>query len=146
MDNKKRHTSLPSQSRRVKKGKQSLARLFFLDLARAYSHALSYVWSKRTGKQILARADSVGNIYIYIYINEQTKSLQNIYIYIHTMTDIYTAALVPTKPSSGDDSGFKHSFRAEASLPRAQSAPAIPHDTNRLCRHSMGLSYPRWCN
>ena len=30
------------------------------------------------------------------------------------MTDVYTAALLQTKPSSDDDSGFKHGFRTEA--------------------------------
>ena len=46
-------------------------------------------------------------LYIYIYI----------YIYIyryHTMTDVYTAALLPKKPSSDDDSGFRHGFGAKA--------------------------------
>ena len=60
--------------------------------------------------------------YIYIYI----------YMY-HTMTDLYTAALLPTKTSSDNDSGFRHSFGAEASLPITQSAPAVTHDTTRLC-------------
>ena len=38
-----------------------------------------------------------------------------------------------TKPSSDVDSGFWHGFGAEASLPLAQSAPAVSHDTTRLC-------------
>ena len=49
------------------------------------------------------------------------------------MTDVCMAALLPTKPSSDDDSGFRHGFRAEASLPLAQSASAVTHDTSRLC-------------
>ena len=49
------------------------------------------------------------------------------------MTDVYTAALLPTKPSSDDDSGFRLSFSAEASLPLTQSAPAVTYDTTRLC-------------
>ena len=49
------------------------------------------------------------------------------------MTDVYTAALLLPKPSSDDDSGFRHGFGAEASLPLAQSAPAITHNTIRLC-------------
>ena len=61
-----------------------------------------------------------------------------IYIYIyrryHTITDICTAALLLTKPSSDDDSGFRHGFGAEASLPLAQSAPAVSHNTIRLCQ------------
>ena len=51
----------------------------------------------------------------------------------HTMTDVYTAALLPTKPSSNDDSGFRYSFRAKASSPLTQSVPAVTHDTTRLC-------------
>ena len=53
------------------------------------------------------------------------------------MTDVYTAALLPTKPSSDDDSGFRHGFGAEASLPLTRNAPAVTYDTTR--RHSMGL-------
>ena len=41
------------------------------------------------------------------------------------MTDVCTAALFPTKPSSDDDSGFRHGFGIEASLPLTQSAPEI---------------------
>ena len=49
------------------------------------------------------------------------------------MTGVYTAALLPTKPSLNDDSEFRHGFGAEASLPLTQSAPAVTHDTTRLC-------------
>ena len=49
------------------------------------------------------------------------------------MTDVYTAALLLTKPSSDDDSGLGHCFGAEGSLPLNQSAPAVTHDTTRLC-------------
>ena len=63
-------------------------------------------------------------IYIYIYIC--------IYIRYHTITDVYTTALLLTKPSSDDDSGFRHGLRAVASLPLAQSTPAVSHDTPRL--------------
>ena len=45
------------------------------------------------------------------------------------MTDFYTAALLQTKPSTDDDSGFKHGFGAEASLPLIQSAPVVTRDT-----------------
>ena len=48
------------------------------------------------------------------------------------MTDIYTAALIPTKPSSDDDSGFRHGFGAKVSLPLRQSAPSVTHHTTRL--------------
>ena len=51
----------------------------------------------------------------------------------HTMTDVCTAALLPTKPSSDGDSGFKHGFGTEASLPLTQSSPTVTYDTTRLC-------------
>ena len=50
----------------------------------------------------------------------------------HTLTDGYTTALLLTKPSSDDDTGFRHGLGAEASLPLAQSAQAESHDTIRL--------------
>ena len=50
----------------------------------------------------------------------------------YTIIDVYTTALLPTKPSSDDDSEFWHGFRAEASLPLTQSVPAVSHDTTRL--------------
>ena len=56
-----------------------------------------------------------------------------IYSRYHTITDVYTTALLLTKPSSDDDTGFVHGFRAEASLPLAQNAPAVSQDTTRLC-------------
>ena len=49
------------------------------------------------------------------------------------MTDVYIAALLPTKPSSDDDSGFRHGLGAKTSLPLTQSAPVVTHDTTRLC-------------
>ena len=49
------------------------------------------------------------------------------------MTDAYTVALLPTKPSSDDDSGFRHGVGAEVSLPLTNSAPPVTHDTTRLC-------------
>ena len=48
--------------------------------------------------------------------------------------DVCTTALLWTKPSSDDDSWFRHDFGAEASLPPAQSAPAVSHDTTSLCQ------------
>ena len=58
-----------------------------------------------------------------------------VYVYsrYHTITDVYRTALLLTKPSS-DDSGFRHGFDAEASLPLAQSALAVSHVTSRLCQ------------
>ena len=69
-------------------------------------------------------------VYIYIYI----------YIYIyHTITDVYTTALLLTKPSADDDSEFRHGFGAKASLPLTQSAPAVSHDIIRLCQIAVSL-------
>ena len=39
-----------------------------------------------------------------------------IFIKCHTITDVCTTALFPTKPSSDDHSGFRHGFRDEASF------------------------------
>ena len=65
-----------------------------------------------------------------------------IYIYIcryHTITDVYTTALLLTKPLSDDDSGFRYGFGAEASLPLTKSAPAVSHNTTRLCQIVVAL-------
>ena len=40
--------------------------------------------------------------------------------------------LLPTKPPSDVDTGFRHVFRAKASLPLTQSVPAVPRDDTRL--------------
>ena len=50
-----------------------------------------------------------------------------------TMTDVCIAVLLPTKPSSDDDSRFRHGFRVETSLLLTQSGPAVTHDTIILC-------------
>ena len=72
------------------------------------------------------------SIYIYIYAW--------IYVYRYiTITDLYTTALLLTKPSSDDNSGFRHGFGAEASLPLTQSAPAVTHGTTRLCQIVVAL-------
>ena len=55
------------------------------------------------------------------------------------MTDIYTAALLPTKPSSDDFSGFRHGFGAKASLPLTQSAITVTPYTTRLCWNDVTL-------
>ena len=73
-------------------------------------------------------------MYMYMYICIDRR--------YHTITDVYTTALLLTKPSSDDDSEFRHGFGAEASLPLTQNAPAVSHDTTRLCR-SVGLPDPR---
>ena len=44
------------------------------------------------------------------------------------MTDVCTAALLPTKPSSDEDPRFRHGFRVKTSLQLA-----ISHYTIRLC-------------
>ena len=58
------------------------------------------------------------DIYIYIYKERERERWGEEY---HTMTDVYTATLLPTKPSSDENSGFTHGFRIEASLPLTQS-------------------------
>ena len=49
------------------------------------------------------------------------------------MTDVYTAALLPKKPSLDDKSGFRQCFGAEASLPLTLVTPAVTYDTIKLC-------------
>ena len=85
--------------------------------------------------------------HIYIYVHIYPHIYIYIYIYIciythkyHTMTDVYTAALLSTKPSSDDDSRFSHGFGAEASLSLTQSIPPVTHDTTRLC----GIDITLW--
>ena len=63
----------------------------------------------------------------------------HIYSRYHTTIDVYTTALLLKKPSSDDDSGFRHGFGAEALLPLAQSAPAVSYDTTRLCQIVVAL-------
>ena len=46
----------------------------------------------------------------------------------YTITYVYTTTLLPTNPSSDDDSGFRYGFGTEASLPLVQSAPAVSHN------------------
>ena len=57
----------------------------------------------------------------------------------HTITDVYTIALLLTKPSSDDDSVFSHSLGAEASLSITQSAQEVSHDTSSLCQIVVAL-------
>ena len=49
------------------------------------------------------------------------------------MTEVYTAALLPTKPSSEDNFGFKHGFVAEGSCLQTKNASVVTHNTTRLC-------------
>ena len=44
-----------------------------------------------------------------------------------------------TKPSSDDNSRFRHGFGAAVSLPLAQSAPAVSHNTTRLSQIVVAL-------
>ena len=92
----------------------------------------------------------VGIIYIYMYVCVSTYIYLYVYLYTciylyllysryHTITDVYTTALLLTKPSSDDDSGFWHGFRAKASLPLTQSIPVVSHDTARLCQIVIAL-------
>ena len=54
------------------------------------------------------------------------------YMNIYTMTDVCKAALLPKNHSSDDGFNVKHGFRAEASLPLAQTTTEVTHDTARL--------------
>ena len=79
-------------------------------------------------------------VYIYIYIYMCVYIHIYIYIYgYHTIIDVYTTALLLTKPSSDDDSGFGHGSLAKASLPLAQSTPGESHYTTRLCQIVVAL-------
>ena len=49
------------------------------------------------------------------------------------MNDVCTTALLTTKPSSDDDSEFRHGFEAKASLTLVQNASAVTFNTTRLC-------------
>ena len=51
---------------------------------------------------------------------------------ISTKTAAKEAVLLPVKSYSDEDSGFRHGFGAEASLPLTQDAPAVSHNTTRL--------------
>ena len=73
---------------------------------------------------LLNRTHTHTHIHIHIYI----------YSRYHTITDVYTTALLLTKPSSNDDAEFRNGFGTEASLPLTQSAPSVSHDTTRLCQ------------
>ena len=65
----------------------------------------------------------------------EKKNIFSLYIGgYHTISDVYTTALLQTKPSSDDDLVFRHGFGAETSLSLAQSAPVVSHDTTRLCQ------------
>ena len=64
--------------------------------------------------------------------NRQTLIMKTSTSRYHTISDVYTTALLLTNPSSDDDSGFRHGFGAEASLPLTQSAPAVSHVTTRI--------------
>ena len=75
-------------------------------------------------------------MYIHIYA---CVLCRNLYSRYHSITDVCTTALLPTKPSSDDDSGFGHGFGAKAWLQLAQSATAVSHDTTRLCQIVIAL-------
>ena len=57
----------------------------------------------------------------------------------HTITDVYTTALLLTNLSSDDYFEFRHGFGAEASLTLTQSTPAVSHDTTKLCQIVVAL-------
>ena len=57
-----------------------------------------------------------------------------LYSWHHTITDVCTIALLPTKPLLDDDFGSRHGFGTKAPLPLAQSTPAVSHVTKRFCQ------------
>ena len=75
-----------------------------------------YIIIKTSSYKTTTHSDEVWLLLYATYVS------RHIYIYIytysryHTITDVYTTALLLTKPSSDDDSGFRHGFGAEASL------------------------------
>ena len=58
--------------------------------------------------------------------------IQKKYKKLYTKTAAKEAVLLPVKSSSDDHPGFRHGFRAKASLPLTQGAPAVYHNTTRL--------------
>ena len=76
------------------------------------------------------------SVYIFtLYAQCHKRTHTQIHTHIHryhTITDVCKTALLLTKPSSDDDSGFSHGFGNEASLPLAQNAPVVSHDTTRF--------------
>ena len=86
---------------------------------------------------------------IEITPSSRFTGLNIIYSRYHKITDVYTTALLLTKPSSDDSSGFRHGFGAQASLPLAQNTPnsiSRHHQTLLDCCRSVGLPDPRWCS
>ena len=69
---------------------------------------------------------------LYIIITNFNGTLSKKNKKLYTKTAAKEAVLLPVKSSSDDDSGFRHGFGAEASLPLTQGAPAVSHNTTRL--------------
>ena len=63
------------------------------------------------------------NIHIYIYTHRHTHAYIYRYKELYTKTAAKEAVLLPVKSSSNDDPGFRHGFRAKASLPLTQGCP-----------------------
>ena len=61
--------------------------------------------------------------------------------YHHMQFSVKPMTLTGTITPGLSGPGFKHDFRAEESLPLAQSAPAVFHDTTRLCLIVVALGY-----
>ena len=61
--------------------------------------------------------------------NTHTHTHTHTYIYIYIYIYIGVVKWLPTKLSLVDDSGFKHGFGAEASLPLPQSVLAVTQNT-----------------
>ena len=60
-------------------------------------------------------------------------------VWSHTITGVCTIALLPTKPSSDVDSGFRHGYGGRIIITTSQERPAISHYTTRLCQSVVTL-------
>ena len=94
------------------------------------------VFDRNTWNQITVPTNDYYLVGIVIWKHILVNKLLGGY---HTITDVYTTALLLTNPSSDDDSRFRHGFGAEASLPLTQNAPAVSYDTTRLCQIVVAL-------
>ena len=110
--------------------------LLFMIAPAAHFMNTMYIKS-RTASPVVDYSSAEGMSLWTSVFGQPLRIQRYIYIYIyryHTITDVCTTALLPTKPSLDADSRFRHNFGAETSLPLAQSTAALFHDTTRLCQ------------
>ena len=60
-------------------------------------------------------------------------------LYHHMQFSVKPMTLTGTITPGLSGPGFRHNFGAKASLPLAQSSPAVSHDTTRLCQIVVAL-------